>query len=159
MKETLRKEDEKKIGSMMPPFQNQRSFNRIIIFWRQKMMLWNCQILSLVEKRRTQKGIWQIWKHKGPKLTSKRMSLMFKLQNQKHKNSSLEVLLKEANERKTDITPLKEHTLLLRSKIYQVQVKLAQELYIIKKVESRLKEISVISTEFKMRTQEIAETI
>ena len=40
-------------------------------------------------------------------------------------NSSLEVLLKEANEWKMDIEPLREHALLLRGKIYQVQVKLA----------------------------------
>ena len=39
-------------------------------------------------------------------------------------NSSLEVL-KVANERKMDITPQRENALLLRGKIYQVQVKLA----------------------------------
>ena len=58
-----------------------------------------------------------------------------------------------------DITPLREHTLFLRNKIYQVQVKLAKEVYKIKKVEAWLQEISVISTEFKTRTEEIAETI
>ena len=58
-----------------------------------------------------------------------------------------------------DIAPLREHTLLLRGKIYQVQVKLAEEFYRIKKVEAILQEISVISTEFKMNSQEIAETI
>ena len=47
-------------------------------------------------------------------------------------NISLEVLLKEANEWKMDIAPLREHTLLLRGKIYQVQVKLAEEVYKIK---------------------------
>ena len=41
-------------------------------------------------------------------------------------NSSLEVLLKETSERKIDIAPLREHALLLRRKIYQVQVKLAE---------------------------------
>ena len=58
-----------------------------------------------------------------------------------------------------DIEPLREHAFLLRGNIYQVQVKLAEEVYRIKQVESRLQEISVISIEFKTRTQEIAETI
>ena len=58
-----------------------------------------------------------------------------------------------------DITHLREHALLLRNKIYQVQVKLTEEVYGIKKVEARLQDISVISTEFKTRTQKIAETI
>ena len=35
-------------------------------------------------------------------------------------NSSLEVLLKAANEQKMDIAPVREHTLLLIGKIYQV---------------------------------------
>ena len=51
------------------------------------------------------------------------------------------------------------HALLLRNKIYHVQVKLTEEVYKIKQVEAILQEISVISTEFEMRTQEIAETI
>ena len=58
-----------------------------------------------------------------------------------------------------DIRPLREHALSLRNKIYQVQVKLVEEVYRIKQVESRLQEISVIATEFKTMTQEIAETI
>ena len=67
--------------------------------------------------------------------------------------------MKAVNERKMDITPLKEHALSLRNKIYQVHVKLAEEVYRIKQVEAKLQEISMISTEFKARTQEIAETI
>ena len=54
--------------------------------------------------------------------------------------------MKETNERKMDITPLKEHALSLRNKTYQVQVKLVEEVYRIKQVEARLQEISVIST-------------
>ena len=53
-------------------------------------------------------------------------------------NSSLEVLLKEANEWKVDIEPLRDHALLLRGKIYEVQVKLDEEVFKIKKVEDRL---------------------
>ena len=74
-------------------------------------------------------------------------------------NSSLEVLLKATNERKMDIAPLRNHALLLRGKIYQVQVKLAEEVFKIKQVEARLQEISVVATEFKAKTQDIAETI
>ena len=58
-----------------------------------------------------------------------------------------------------DITPLREHTLLLKIKVYQVQVKLADEVYKIKQVESILQEISVIMTDLKKRAQEIAEVV
>ena len=68
-------------------------------------------------------------------------------------NSSLEVLLKATNERKMDITPLREHALSLRNNIYQMQAKIVGDDYRIKKVEARLQEISVISIEFKARTQ------
>ena len=43
--------------------------------------------------------------------------------------SSLEVILKESNVRKIDIKLLREHALLLRRKIYQVQVKLTEEAF------------------------------
>ena len=36
-------------------------------------------------------------------------------------NGSLDTMLKATNENKIDITPLREHALLLRRKIYQVQ--------------------------------------
>ena len=58
-----------------------------------------------------------------------------------------------------DIKPLRECALMIRKKIYQLQLKLAEEVYKIKQVEARLQEISVISTEFKTRTQEIAKAI
>ena len=74
-------------------------------------------------------------------------------------NSSLEIHLKTKNERKIYITPLQEHALLLRRKIYQVQLKLVEEVYNIKQAETRLQEILVISTHFRMRTLEVAEII
>ena len=58
-----------------------------------------------------------------------------------------------------DIMPLREHALLLRCKIFQVQVKLREEVFKIKQVEARLQEILVVATEFKSKTQDIAETI
>ena len=74
-------------------------------------------------------------------------------------NSSLEVLLNAANEWMMDITLLRKNSLLLRGKIYQVQVKLIEEIFKIKQVEARLQEISVVATEFKEKTHENAETI
>ena len=68
-------------------------------------------------------------------------------------------MFKEKNDSKMDITPLGEHALFLGRKIYQVQLKLVEEFYKIKQPEVILQEISVISTKFKARTQEIAETI
>ena len=61
-------------------------------------------------------------------------------------NSSFEVLLKVANEKKMDIAPLRENYLLVRGKIYQVQVKLAEEVFRIKQVESRLQQISILNS-------------
>ena len=73
-------------------------------------------------------------------------------------NISLEVLLKATNEWNMDIKPMREHALLLRGKIYEVQVKLTEEVFKIKQVEARLQEISVVATEFKAKTQDIVET-
>ena len=58
-----------------------------------------------------------------------------------------------------DITPLRENALLLRGKIYQVQVKIVEEVFKIKQVEARVHEISVVTIEFKDKTHDIAETI
>ena len=58
-----------------------------------------------------------------------------------------------------DITLLRKNSFLLGGKIYQVQVKLAEEVFKIKQVEVRLHEILVIATEFKDKTHDIAETI
>ena len=72
-------------------------------------------------------------------------------------NSSLEVLLKEANERNMDIAPLREHALLLRGKIYQVHVKLAEEVF----KESRGSTVGDLSNSYRTQGKdlEIAETI
>ena len=74
-------------------------------------------------------------------------------------NSFLEFLLKEANERKVDIAPLREHARLLRRKIYQAQVKLAEKSFWIKQAEDWLQGISTVATTFKDRTQEIAKIL
>ena len=74
-------------------------------------------------------------------------------------NNSLEIQLKEANERSVDVTLLQEHTLMIKRKTYQVQLKLAEEAYKIKQALTRLQEISAISTNFRTRTLEVAEII
>ena len=71
----------------------------------------------------------------------------------------MEVLLKVANERKIDIAPLRDHALLLKRKIYQVQVKLEEKVFRIKKAEDRLQDILIVATTFKDRTLEIADIL
>ena len=69
--------------------------------------------------------------------------------------SSLEVLLKEENEQRTDITPLTKRALFLKNKIYQMQGQITGEVFKVKQVEDRLQEISAIAIEFKEKTQDI----
>ena len=71
----------------------------------------------------------------------------------------MEILFKEANEWEMDMTPLRDHSLLLRRKLYQFYLKIVDEVYKTKQEETRINEISVISTDFKTRTQEIVEII
>ena len=66
--------------------------------------------------------------------------------------SSLEVLLKLANEKRTDIMPFTKHALMLRNKIYQMQVQIAVKVLKVHQVEARLEEISGIASQFKGKT-------
>ena len=75
------------------------------------------------------------------------------------RNSSFEVLLKARNDQKTDLEPLTKHALLLRGGIYQMQVQIAEEVFKVRQVEARLQEISVTTTDFKDKTQEVLEVI
>ena len=52
--------------------------------------------------------------------------------------SSLEVLLKVANKRRENISPLTTHALMLRRKIHQMQVQIAEEVLKVRKVEAQL---------------------
>ena len=72
---------------------------------------------------------------------------------------SLEVLLKVENEKITDINPLKKHALMLRNKIYQMQLQIAGEVLKVRQVEARLEEISGIASQFKDKTQGIMEIL
>ena len=54
---------------------------------------------------------------------------------------------------------MREHALLIRGKIYQVQVKLVEEVSKIKQVEARLHEILVVYIKFKAKTLDIGKII
>ena len=55
------------------------------------------------------------------------------------------------NEQKTDISPLREHAISLRRKIYQVQSKIVEEVFNFKNAEVKLQDILATSTKFKSR--------
>ena len=73
--------------------------------------------------------------------------------------SYLEVLLKVENEQRKNITPLTNHALFLRNKIYQMQVQIVGEVFKVKQVEDHLQEISATATKFKDKTQYIVGVI
>ena len=73
--------------------------------------------------------------------------------------ASLEVLLKVENEQRMDIEPLTKHALMLRNKIYQMQLQIAEEVLKVRQVEARLEEISGIASQFKDKTQGIMEIL
>ena len=51
---------------------------------------------------------------------------------------SLEVLLKVENEQRMDIDPLTKHAFMLRNKIYQMQLQIADEMLKVRQVEAEL---------------------
>ena len=67
-------------------------------------------------------------------------------------NNSLKVLLKVENEQRMDIEPLTKHALMLRNKIYQMQLQIAEEVLKVRQVEARLEEILGIASRFKDKT-------
>ena len=72
---------------------------------------------------------------------------------------SLEVLLKVANEQRTDIEPLTKHAHILISKIYQIQLQIADEMLKVRQAKARLEEIVSIASHFKDKTQDILEIL
>ena len=69
-----------------------------------------------------------------------------------YQKSSLEVLLKAANEKRPNIKPLTKNSLFLKNKIYQIQVQITGEVFKVKQVEDRLQEISATTVELKDKT-------
>ena len=64
-------------------------------------------------------------------------------------NQSLETQLKTTNERNPDITPFHDQAFLIRRKNHQAKLKLAEEIYKVKQVETRLNEIAEKSLNFR----------
>ena len=72
---------------------------------------------------------------------------------------SLEVLLKVSNEKITDIEPLTKHSLMLRNKIFQMQLQIANEMLKDRQMEARLEDILSTASHFKDKTQDILEIL
>ena len=64
-----------------------------------------------------------------------------------------------SKENQFDITPFRSQAFLMKNKIHQVHLKLAEELYRIKQIEVRLKEITDTSSKFSKRVLEVVELI
>ena len=63
------------------------------------------------------------------------------------------------NEKQLDISPFHNQASLLQKEINHIQLKLVEEMYRIKHIESRLKEISHSSSEFRKRLSEVAKLV
>ena len=74
-------------------------------------------------------------------------------------NNSLDVLLKVENEQRMDIEPLTKHALMLRNKIYQMQLHITDEMLKVHQVEAKLEEISGIATHFQNKPQDVLEIL
>ena len=64
----------------------------------------------------------------------------------------LEASLKLAMEKKVDIEPLKKHALMLRRKIYQTQLQIAEERLKVQQIDIKLEEIVSTTSYFLDRT-------
>ena len=63
------------------------------------------------------------------------------------------------NKKHPDITPFHGQACLMQRKINQVQLKLAEEVYKIKQIEARLKEIADKSSDFRKELSQVAELV
>ena len=73
--------------------------------------------------------------------------------------NSLAASLKSAMEQKVDIEPLKKHALMLRKKIHQMQLQIAEERFKVEQIDIILEEIVNTTSYFLDRTQDILETL
>ena len=73
--------------------------------------------------------------------------------------SSLAASLKLDIEQKVDIEPLKKHALMIRNKIHQIQLQIAEERFKVQQIDIRLEEIVSTTSYFLDRTQNILETL
>ena len=74
-------------------------------------------------------------------------------------DSSLEKHLKMANEKHPNITPFHCQAYLMHTKIHQVQLKMVEEVFKIKQIEARLKEIEDRSLDFMKEFSEVTELV
>ena len=74
-------------------------------------------------------------------------------------NTSLTASLKDALEQKTDIQPLKEHVLIQRKRIHQIQIRIVDERCKILQIDTRLEEIIDTTSYFLDRSQDILEIL
>ena len=67
--------------------------------------------------------------------------------------------LKDAREQKSDIRPLKEHVLIQRKRIHQIQIRIEDERCKILQIDTRLEEIIDTTSYFLDRSQDILENL
>ena len=73
--------------------------------------------------------------------------------------NSLTASFNSPMEKKVDIEPLKKHALMLKRKIHQIQLQIAEERLKFQQIEIRLEEIVSTTSYFLDRTQDILETL
>ena len=74
-------------------------------------------------------------------------------------NLSLKEQLQVVEEKQMDITPFRNLASRLQKEINQVLLKFAEEMYKVKQVEDRLKEINLVSTQFRRRLSDVVELV
>ena len=83
--------------------------------------------------------------------------LRTRVEELEEQNRILENQLKAASERQCDITPFRNHAFLIQRNMHQVQLKRTDKIYKIKQEETRLKEISSLSIDFRQGLLKYAE--
>ena len=67
--------------------------------------------------------------------------------------------MQNESEKYPDVTPFRNQSCLLQREINQVQLNLAEEMYKIKQIDPRLKELAHESSHFKFFISEVAELV
>ena len=70
-------------------------------------------------------------------------------------NNLLAASLKSTMEYKFDIEPLKNHAIMLRKNIHQIQLQIAEEIFKFQQIDIRLEELVSTASYFLDRTQDI----
>ena len=67
--------------------------------------------------------------------------------------------LKVENEKKLDMAPFRNQASLLQKEINQILLKLAGDMYRVKQIEARLKEIALGSSKFRKKLSDVTELL